>query len=715
MFYLHFLVLKTAFKVEWVRRMFITFREKSIIELIVRTSGKHTVHSLSSYLDVSARTIQRDLKSVGKMLKQFELTVERTASEGLFIAGKNEQVYRLIQNLTTVTPADETPEERKLKLLVILLHDGPFFKKQVLAGQLGISPATLTTYLDDLTEWLRKYSIDLSRTRGVGVEIGGEEADKRYALGSYVLAYFYEEIIESLYFLQQGKNQEEAILGYFSPRYLAAVDQLIVQKINKEQTRLADNDYIGLVIYSCMTLQRTEAGFLLDQEVVTATSDSSEYGLMETICSELRERLSVQLSSADVHFLSVILKASKVQTADLAYYDSVLLGRLIKNLIRDVSAQLHVDLSDDFSLYQGLLAHMGPSIFRLHQKLESFNPLTDEIKRKYPVLFMAVKQGLENEFKELDFSADETAFIVLHFGSALLMNEEKVQIDAVVICPTGIGTSKMLASRIQKELPEINSVEILSINDFQAAHFQDYDLVISTIRLPVTEVDYIMVSPLLSDSDIGYIESYLQNNVEKIISKKQYLNPENPREAAAAADRPNIQNVLREIKEVQGSMEAILAHFKVIHKHLATDRWEVLQEVIEQANRDGLVTDVAAALHELKEREKKGGLGIPDTNMALFHCRDDSVQELLFQVVHVASPLMVKGMDGKGMQMKNLLLMLAPTTLTAREQEILSLISTSLIESDVSMMIFSSSNEKVIRQKLEDIFFDYLQNNLIKE
>ena len=695
--------------------MFITFREKSIIELIVRTSGKHTVHSLSSYLDVSARTIQRDLKSVGKMLQQFELTVERTASEGLFIAGKNEQVYRLIQNLMTVTPADETPEERKLKLLIILLQDGPFFKKKVLAGQLGISTTTLTTYLDDLTEWLQKYSIDLFRTRGVGVEVDGEEANKRHALGSYILAYFYEEMIESLYSLQQGKNQEEPILGYFSPQYLAVIDQLIDQKINKEQTRLADSDYIGLVVYSCLALQRTEAGFMLKQEDCSGKDSDNEYRLMENVEKELRKRLSVGLTEADVHFLTIILKGSKVQVADLAYYDSVLLGRLIKNLIHDVSAQLHVDLIDDFSLYQGLLAHMGPSIFRLNQKLESFNPLTDEIKRKYPVLFMAVKQGLENEFKDLEFSADETAFIVLHFGSALLMKEEKVRIDAVVICPTGIGTSKMLASRIQKELPEINSVEILSINDFQTAQFQDYDLVISTIRLPVTEVDYIMVSPLLSDRDIGYIESYLQNNVKKITGKKQYLNPENFSGALVAKVRPNIQNVLREIKEVQGSMDAILANFKVIHKHLATDHWEVLQEVIELAKADGLITDSDSAMHKLKEREKKGGLGIPDTDMALFHCRDDSIEKPVFQIVHLEDPLLVKGMDGESMQMKNLLLMLAPTTLTGREQEILSLISTSLIENDVSMMIFSSSNEKVILQKLEDIFLEYLQNNLIKE
>ncbi|MDQ0429227.1 mannitol operon transcriptional antiterminator [Planomicrobium stackebrandtii] len=695
--------------------MFITFREKSIIELIVRTSGKHTVHSLSSYLDVSARTIQRDLKSVGKMLQQFELTVERTGDEGLFIAGKNEQVYRLIQNLMTVSPADETPEERKLKLLVILLHEGPFFKKQVLAGQLGISTATLTAYLDEVTDWLRKFTIELSRTRGVGVEVDGEEADKRHALGSFILAYFYEEMIESLYFLQQGKSQEENILGYFSPQYLAVVDQLVDQKINKEQTRLADSDYIGLVVYSCLALQRTEAGFMLEPGDRTGKNSDNEYRLMENVSKELQEQLSVSLTDADVHFLAVILKGSKVQAADLAYYDSVLLGRLIKNLIRDVSAQLHVDLIDDFSLYQGLLAHMGPSIFRLNQKLESFNPLTDEIRRKYPVLFMAVKQGLENEFKDLDFSADETAFIVLHFGSALLMKEEKVRIDAVVICPTGIGTSKMLASRIQKELPEINSVEILSINDFQTAHFQDYDLVISTIRLPVTEVDYIMVSPLLSDRDIGYIESYLQKNVEKITGKRQYLNPGNSSGALVLKGRPNIHQVLREIKEVQASIDAILANFKVIHKHLATDHWDVLKEVIELAKAEGLITDSASAMQELKEREKKGGLGIPDTNMALFHCRDDSIQKPVFQIVHLDNPLLVKGMDGVTMPMKNLLLMLAPTALTGREQEILSLISTSLIESDVSMMIFSSSNEKVIRQKLEDIFLEYLQNNLIKE
>ncbi|OIU69435.1 PTS sugar transporter subunit IIA [Rossellomorea aquimaris] len=101
--------------------------------------------------------------------------------------------------------------------------------------------------------------------------------------------------------------------------------------------------------------------------------------------------------------------------------------------------------------------------------------------------------------------------------------------------------------------------------------------------------------------------------------------------------------------------------------------------------------------------------------MALFHCRDESVRDLMFQVVHLDSQIAVKGMDDKEMQMTNLLLMLTPVELSERQQEIMSLISLSLIESEASMMIFSSSNEDVIRNKLEELFYEYLQNNLMKE
>lgn len=691
--------------------MFVTVREKSIIELVTRMSAKHTVNSLATYLDVSARTIQRDLKSVDKLLEGFGLAMKRNAADALFIDGNNEKIYRLMQKLAASSAPEATPEEKKLRLLVILMEEGAFFKKQVLSNQLGISTTTLTSYLDELGNWLRKFSVTLSRQRGVGVEVAGEEAHKRHALAAYFLIHFYEELIESLYYLQRGKTQDDKVLGYFKPDYLAAANKLVGEHISEEQIRLADSDYTGLVVHLALALQRTENGFLLDAQE-SAGEPNGEYHVIEAICEDLHARLGVELTQRDIEFLAVVLKGSKIQASNVLYYDSVLLGKLVKNMIRDVSGQLGVDLTKDFSLYQGLLAHMEPLIFRLKQKLESFNPLTDEIKKKYPMLFLAVKQTLETEFDDLEFSADEVAFIVLHFGSALLMNEERVQIDAVVVCPTGIGTSKMLASRIQKELPEIDTVKILSIHDFQTANFQDYDLVISTIRLPVTDVDYLMVSPLLNEQDISHIENYLQHNIQKVTRNKQYLPAEDFGDVGKK-HRPDLMRLLSDIKQVQSGMEAILEHFSVV-KMRGTDYWRVLEDVLGGMESDGLL-DAESTLRQLKDRETKGGLGIPGTNMALFHCRDESVHQLIFQVVHLDTPSVVKGMDGRDVQMTNLLLMLTPVELSEREQEIMSLISSSLIESEAAMMIFSSSNEGVIRGKLEELFYEYLQNNLMKE
>ncbi len=323
--------------------MFITSREKSIIELIVKTSGKHTVYSLSAFLNVSGRTIQRNLKSIESILTEYHLELKRTANEGLFIDGKNEHVYRLIQHLAEVNPTDETPEERKLNLLIILLHEGPSFKKQVLANQLGISVTTLTSYLDELADWLSKFGITLTRKRGVGVELVADESDKRHALASFFLVNFYEDIIETLYGMQKGKMLDELVLGYFKPDYLVTADQVASHYLAQEQITLTDSDYIGLIVHVCLTIQRTEKGYELQENEPIEAEDSNEHQLMDAICRELEQRLSAQLTSRDRQFLMVILKGSKVQDPDVVYYDSILLGHLIKNVIKDVSADLHVE------------------------------------------------------------------------------------------------------------------------------------------------------------------------------------------------------------------------------------------------------------------------------------------------------------------------------------------------------------------------------------
>jgi len=695
--------------------MFITSREKNIIHLIMKTSGKHSAQSLASFLNVSVRTVQRDLRAVEKILNQFDLVLSRTSSDGLIVEGKNEQVFKLMQNLKDVQPTDETPEEKKLQLLIILFHQGNSFKTQVLSKQLGVSITTLAIYLDDLTNWCENYGISLTRKRGVGVEILGEEMSKRKALANYFLAYFHEELIDSIYSIQKGNLPKNRILGFFTPNYLYKIDQLFSNTINSNQISLADSDYIGLVIHICITIQRIEAHFLLKDEIDSKIEHISEYQVMKHLCNQLQNTVSIPIAKNDIRYVTVILRGAKLQNSNSIDYDRILLVQKIKSMIQRVSKEIQVDLTKEFPLFQGLFSHIERSIFRLNQQMRVYNPLTGEIKSKYPVLFKVVKNSLIQEFEDIMFQDDEIAFIVLHFGSAMLMNETQKDIQAVVVCPTGIGTSKMLASRLQKEVTEISSVEIKSIKDFELVNPDDYDVILSTVRLPFPEVDYVIVTPLLSEEDVMMVRSFLHKNQQGNKEKRTLRKTTIEHSKVSKGDQKDLQIILQEMKDTQKSIEDLLRNLRVYRKINVTSHIHVMKEMVDKATQENLVGDADRVLQKLKERENKGGLGIPKTNMGLYHCRDESIHQLIFQISHIDNPSYVKGMDGQEVLMKNLLLMLAPENLRLREQEILSLISTSLIENEVSIMIYSSSNEDLIRKKLEDLFLGYLQNNVIKD
>ncbi|RRN73799.1 PRD domain-containing protein [Peribacillus simplex] len=693
--------------------MYITSREKSIIELIIKTSGKHTALSIATQLNVSVRTVQRDLKSIEKILKSFELHLTRNTHEGLSIDGKNEQVFRLVQHLMGNHPIDQTPQERKLHLLLALLQEESY-KTQVLAGDLGISITTLTTYLDELTEWLKNFNIVITRKRGVGIELAGTEENKRKAQAAYFLHFFNEELIESLFLLQEGKFPEAKILDYFDPEYLLAIDGVLNSTFNSVHSRLADSGYIGLIVHIYVTLQRNESQFYLEKDFKKIRELSDENNLMNKIGKELSTMLEVSFTIDDISYLAAILKGSKLHAADAVPYDSVLLGQLIRNLIKDVSAQLQIDLTKDFPLYQGLLAHMEPSLFRIKQEMGLYNPLTEDIKRKYPVLFLAVKTSLEKGFKEItDFPEDEIAFIVLHFGSALVLREEEISIRALIVCPTGIGTSKMLASRIKKEIMEIQTVEIKTLKDIQQqGSLKNYDVIISTVRLPYIDMDYILVSPLLSEENILNIRNYLRKNIENFTKNKRYGS--HSAHSLPKKEAGELKPVLQELKEVQQSIESIMENFRFHRLPHLNGHPRIIEEMVRMAEKEELLMCAEDVIGSLNEREKKGGLGIPGTGMGLFHTRHKNVKKLIFQVAHLEEYCLIKGMDGNEVHMKNLLLMLAPEELSVRQQEIVSLISSSLIESNESIMIFSSSDEEMIRRRLEAIFLDYLYTNLIK-
>jgi mannitol operon transcriptional antiterminator len=84
------------------------------------------------------------------------------------------------------------------------------------------------------------------------------------------------------------------------------------------------------------------------------------------------------------------------------------------------------------------------------------------------------------------------------------------------------------------------------------------------------------------------------------------------------------------------------------------------------------------------------------------------VRNLCFKVAHSDQPFDLAAMDGSKLPVSNFLLMLAPDSLHPIEQEVISTISSALVEDRESTLVFASANEAMIRAKLEAIFYRFI-------
>ncbi|UUZ81840.1 PRD domain-containing protein [Paenibacillus sp. P26] len=155
-----------------------------------------------------------------------------------------------------------------------------------------------------------------------------------------------------------------------------------------------------------------------------------------------------------------------------------------------------VDFSEDRSLRDGLFDHMKAAVQRLNDGLRIRNPLLEQIHRDYSGLFGVVREAADAALPELEVPDEEVGFLVMHFGASLeRLKRLRRHVRAVVVCTSGIGSSKMLQIRLQKESPQVEIVDRASWYEASRIPEDNYDFIISTIDLPLEPSQYMKVSP----------------------------------------------------------------------------------------------------------------------------------------------------------------------------------------------------------------------------
>jgi mannitol operon transcriptional antiterminator len=699
--------------------MGLTIREIRLIEVLLRHPEGLTADDLADRLGVSARTVHRDLQPAGEFLASHDLTLVRQAGRGINVEGLPSARTRALEASGLLRSEALTPEERRASLLGMLLGSDEPIKLRALASRSKVSVGTVGRDLDEAEEWLAGYGLSLLRKRGSGVQVVGSEDDRRQAMSWLILQDLDEAAFLSGPEGPGGGPGEGAtdlvsagLMGMIDEGRLRAAKALTREAVGRLPYAIADEAFVNLSVHVALMIERLLRGgeIEMDGEVLRRLRETAEYDYARELAGSIEETYRLEVPEEEVAYLTRHLRGTKLrQDEELDRYfegSDLEIASRVKALIHHVSEQTGVALAGDSSLYTGLLAHIERAIHRLRENMRISNPLLSEMKEDYPALFDLVDRGMKKIFVEDDIPEEESAFVAMHFGAALDRGQGNFPNSVLIICPSGIGSSKILASRLEKAFPQIRRLHNASLFDLNVLDAKGFDLVVSTVPLQIPDDSYVQVRPLLSEEEVGRIREHLRG-------KLSGGRPVNRAVSESLEVFGGGQEKLRQMAEATQLIAELVDDVSVERHEARGSIPEAVRLMCASLAARGLVSDPGSLEASLLARMELGGIGIPDTALALFHARDDTVVRPAFSLHDFDVPLELEGMDGATMRVHRTLLMVAPLEISTVALEAISEISVAMVEQPTERETFEHGSEAQVVAVLQNIFARYLRDKLL--
>ncbi|WP_314059374.1 BglG family transcription antiterminator [uncultured Vagococcus sp.] len=687
--------------------MYLSARPRLLLEQLMMTPQPLHLSDIAEEFEVSERTIRRDLKEVKATLATFDLKLTKE-KHYLSVQGSEEAKQRFKWQLLDLTYNDFSPEERQQYILKELLKSDGTLKLIGLANDLSVTVSTISNDLTKIEEDYLNPTL-ISRKKGMGISLNASEMEKRGMLSDLFWKKYPKQQFMRVLFNQFADDFTEDRLNYITQQvHIERVEQSLRNIRDSMSYDITDESYINLVIHVAISVQRITDGNAMKEELVNPeVVNYPEFQFAQELLTTSLSLTIEELPLGEVEFVTMHLRGAKAQNyvGEFNSNEQVQAVTIATQLIAKVSEKTGSSLASD-SLLKSLTAHLRPALRRLNAEMSITNPLIQSIKRDYEELFSIVQESMKDIYRYQTVPEEEIGYLVLHFGAALLQQEEQVALSALVVCASGIGTSRMLVTRLKQAIPQLNTLKTISLFELskELGH-SSYDLIVSTIDLGEVSYDYFHVTPILSEREISQIEVYLQNK------RSQYRRKQNREEKEQQLTKLEAIHLLENRQLYTGTVVTLLNHFQVVPiDNTLTTIEDTLRAICTTLlERDGGL-DVEGLLQSLLVREKWSGFGISDTQLALFHARNASIIQPIFQLFPLAHSIVMPAMGGGEVRVSTIVLLLAPEKLEQQGLELMSQISSLLIESESTTERLQSGDTRQITQFIVERLLAFANN-----
>ncbi len=690
------------------RRQVLTTRQKMIIQILVRMASEPvTVSAISEKLNVSSRTILREMPAVESWFRDNDFRFIRKPGVGLMIEENSDQLMliRELLDMEDVIPVFSR-QERRRHLLGELLSNTEPVKAYVYTSRYHVSEGTLYGDLDALGRWLSDYQVKISRRPGVGLYMECRESAYRQAAANAVFEFMEEDQLFALINEEISKDDSERrddkLIHFLEPKAIRLVRMLLSEAESQLNIQYTDSGYMNLVVHLTLALSRMQAGRVVERmEERGRLKQTSEYEVASRMAVEMEKHFLVDVPESEIDFIAMHLTSARIWpcgTSSRGQRKVMSDRQIVMSMAGVVEQLIGLPFRSCSDMIDDLVTHMHAMMSRLAMNLRIENSQTESIRQNYPEIYQAVETScevLKEMFAMSEMPEAEVGYIAMHFAAAAeKLQETEQRIVVVVVCPTGMGTSKMLAANVRRSFHNIEIRKIISAFGISPEELRrdGVDLILSTVVLN-TDFPHLCVSPILQEQD----KLLLQNTIEAIHRRRIRRKSRNYYRTPV----PDLESIVR-ISRIGLEIAEIIYTFRIGRKECAVD----VRELIQQAA--ALFADTDEKKHEIaraiEAREKLADTFISEMGVYLLHCRTAAVTSDRFGYLCLETPMQTEKGEARGA-----VVMLIPDNDATVHAEVLSSLSVLLVEKADFLQALCSGDQMSASAMAKEALIRYYQ------
>lgn len=487
-------------------------RKQSLMKFLINKKQFVTAQEISEALEISKKTVYRMINEINEESLQKNIIISQHGKGYLL----NYSEYIKYKDGLKVECENFTPQERRKSIIKILLFKSPSpISMMTLCEKFFVSESVINADEKIISDILKDYNLKIVRVNRK-ISVIGHENDIRCAIAQLILDETSMDSID-LYQDEEKINNEYMSFAKKQIEYIELAQQSSIPY--PYNINISSHLYIMIkrLIEGDNKLNYLEEYSIHDQQLIKTNHEM--YELSTKIIDNIRFRFSIKVPDAEIFYLFQYLISSRIDSKydeDIRY--SSMTFDVTNFYIDQVFHKLDVTTNNREGLLSDIIKHVKPMINRINHNILIKNHLLEEIEHEYGDILSAVEEvskDVQEKFHLNRISKEESGFLTLYFAKYFEKNPRKI--NALIMCTTGIGTSELLRTKIQKVFPEIDIVDVISTRmlenyDIRA---QKVDLIITTIHVENPfDIPEILVTALFTEHDQVRVRSVIGSLVQ---------------------------------------------------------------------------------------------------------------------------------------------------------------------------------------------------------